>query len=67
MQRIYFDNATTTQLAPEVFQSMLPYLKENFGNPSIDQLEKPCDTNWRGNRQCLNMQIKTLIDSFYSL
>ncbi|MBL7958051.1 MAG: cysteine desulfurase [Flavobacteriales bacterium] len=34
MQRIYLDNAATTPLAPEVFDAMVPYLKEHFGNPS---------------------------------
>ena len=34
MTRIYLDNAATTPLAPEVFDAMLPYLKEHFGNPS---------------------------------
>ncbi|MBK7384306.1 MAG: cysteine desulfurase [Flavobacteriales bacterium] len=34
MNRIYLDNAATTPLAPEVFDAMLPYLKEHFGNPS---------------------------------
>ena len=34
MNKIYFDNAATTPLAPEVFEAMLPYLKEHFGNPS---------------------------------
>src|SRR6476469_168644 len=32
--RIYFDNAATTALSPEVLEAMLPYMKENFGNPS---------------------------------
>ncbi len=34
MKRIYFDHAATTPIRPEVFEEMLPYLKENFGNPS---------------------------------
>src|SRR5436190_14766733 len=34
MHRIYFDNAATTSLDPQVLQSMMPYLTEKFGNPS---------------------------------
>ena len=31
---IYFDNAATTALAPEVVEAMLPFLNEHYGNPS---------------------------------
>ncbi len=34
MSRIYFDNAATTSLAPEVLTAMMPFLTEKFGNPS---------------------------------
>lgn len=34
MNRIYFDNAATTPLAPEVLETMLPYMQAQFGNPS---------------------------------
>ncbi|MBU0675063.1 MAG: cysteine desulfurase [Proteobacteria bacterium] len=34
MNRIYFDNNATTQVAPEVRTAILPTLDENFGNPS---------------------------------
>ncbi|HYJ38360.1 MAG TPA: cysteine desulfurase family protein [Chitinophagaceae bacterium] len=34
MNRIYFDNAATTALDPEVLDAMMPYLTDMFGNPS---------------------------------
>lgn len=34
MSKIYLDNAATTKLDEEVFNAMLPFMKEEFGNPS---------------------------------
>ncbi len=34
MRRVYLDNNATTALAPEVLEEMLPYLGEEYGNPS---------------------------------
>jgi cysteine desulfurase len=33
MRKVYLDYAATTPLLPEVLESMLPYLKEAYGNP----------------------------------
>ncbi|MBQ6381764.1 MAG: IscS subfamily cysteine desulfurase [Clostridia bacterium] len=34
MKRIYADNAATTPLSPTALEAMLPYFREQFGNPS---------------------------------
>ena len=39
MKRIYLDNAATTPISDEVFEAMLPFLKEQFGNPSSTHAE----------------------------
>jgi cysteine desulfurase len=33
MRDVYFDYGATTPIRPEVLEAMLPYLKEQFGNP----------------------------------
>lgn len=32
--KVYFDNAATTPIDPDVLEAMMPYLTEHFGNPS---------------------------------
>ena len=34
MKTIYMDNAATTAVSEEVLQAMIPYFRENYGNPS---------------------------------
>jgi cysteine desulfurase len=34
MERVYFDNAATTALDTDVFNAMMPFFTEKFGNPS---------------------------------
>ena len=32
--KVYFDNAATTQIEEEVIETILPIMKNGFGNPS---------------------------------
>ena len=49
MKNVYLDNNATTQVAPEVIEAMMPFLKELWGNPSSmhnfgGQVKKYIDT-----------------------
>ena len=33
-RKVYFDNSATTRIAPEVLDAMMPFLTEEYGNPS---------------------------------
>ncbi len=32
--KVYFDNAATTPMDPEVLEAMIPFMRDHFGNPS---------------------------------
>ncbi|MFA7289862.1 MAG: cysteine desulfurase family protein [Melioribacteraceae bacterium] len=34
MEKVYLDNAATTAINPKVIEKMIPFMKENYGNPS---------------------------------
>jgi cysteine desulfurase len=50
---IYLDNNATTQVAPEVLEALLPFLRESFFNPSssYDQARGPRDAVERAREQ----------------
>ena len=37
--RVYFDNAATTPISEEVLDEMMPFLRNNYGNPSSTHQE----------------------------
>jgi cysteine desulfurase len=44
IRTVYVDNNATTRVAPEVLEAMLPFFKEQFGNPSsMHYLAKPAE------------------------
>ncbi len=59
MKTIYVDNAATTQVSQASFEAMVPFLKEEYGNPSslhhIGQLAKEHLENFRERvAKCIN-------------
>ena len=34
MNNVYFDNSATTKTDERVIEAMMPYITENYGNPS---------------------------------
>jgi len=64
--RVYLDNAATTPLAPEVADAMIPYLKNEFGNPSSThyfgrQAKAVIETSRRAIAKMLNCSPSELI------
>jgi cysteine desulfurase len=62
----YFDNNATTRVAPEVLESMLPYLAEQWGNPSSaysfgHSLGRPLDQARLRVAQLINAEPRELI------
>jgi cysteine desulfurase len=44
IRTVYADNNATTRVAPEVLEAMLPFFKDQFGNPSsMHYLAKPAE------------------------
>ncbi|WP_084243798.1 cysteine desulfurase family protein [Planomicrobium okeanokoites] len=42
---LYLDNSATTKVDPEVYEAMLPYLLEEFGNPSSKYYPQALNSN----------------------
>ncbi len=57
MKRIYLDYLASTPVAPEVFEAMVPYIKEHFGNPaSIHSFgEKPQEAIFNAREQVASL------------
>ncbi|MGI9544570.1 MAG: cysteine desulfurase family protein, partial [Cyclobacteriaceae bacterium] len=53
---VYFDNAATTPIDPEVFEAMKPYMTEFYGNPSS------IHTFGRKSRSAIEIARKTIAD-----
>lgn len=58
--RVYLDNAATTQLDPEVFEAMKPYMLEFYGNPSSTH------THGRASRSALEKARKQVAELLHA-
>src|SRR5205809_189207 len=63
---VYFDNNATTRVAPEVVEAMLPFLREQWGNPSSiygfgRQLTKPLELAREKVAALINAQPREII------
>ena len=56
-EKIFFDNASTTRIDPEVLKEMIPYLKQHYGNPSSlhDFSDKPKKAVDRARKQTADL------------
>ncbi|MFH0951131.1 MAG: cysteine desulfurase family protein [bacterium] len=66
MSRIYFDHSATTPVDQQVLSAMLPYLTEEFGNPSSlhgfgQVAAKAVDTARQQTATALNCQAKEIV------
>ncbi|MEK6475973.1 cysteine desulfurase family protein [Catalinimonas sp. 4WD22] len=58
--QVYLDNAATTQLSPEVFEAMKPYMLEFYGNPSSTH------AHGRTTRSAIEKARKKVADLFHA-
>lgn len=65
-RQIYLDNASTTQVRPEVLEAMLPFFVEEYGNPaSIHSMGRPGRDAVVKAREAIAHVIKARADEIY--
>lgn len=64
--KVYLDNAATTPMAPEVFEAMVPFLKDHFGNPSSSHaFGRKCKTAVEQSRRKIANYLNTTPSEIY--